>query len=35
MKMDGNGQENPSPISISIFLAETGPELGKNEIKNG
>jgi hypothetical protein len=29
MKTDGNGRKNPSPISISIFLAETGPESGK------
>jgi hypothetical protein len=35
MKTDGSGRENPSSISISIFLAEMGLESGKNGIKNG
>jgi hypothetical protein len=33
MKTDRNGGKNFSPISISIFLAETGPESEKTELK--
>jgi hypothetical protein len=33
MKTDGNKRKNPSLISISIFLEETGLELGKAELK--
>ena len=29
MKTDGNGRKNSSPISVSIFLAETGSGSGK------
>jgi hypothetical protein len=33
MKTDANRRKNFSPISVSIFLADTGWGLGKTELK--